>query len=73
VSLNCRPVFWVCFWVCIKQKRPERGVFIEALAETKGDSVVDEKPVDSNGYKGFRGVHVVKTCGEMLKVRYNLI
>jgi hypothetical protein len=23
-----------------KQKRPERGVFIETLAETKGDSVV---------------------------------
>jgi hypothetical protein len=55
------------------EKRPERGVFIETLAETKGDSVVEEKPVDSNGYKGFRGVHVVKTCGEMLKVRHNFI
>ena len=55
------------------EKRPKRGVLIEALAETKGDSVVEEKPVDSNGYKGFRGVHVVKTCGEMLKVRQNCI
>ena len=55
------------------EKHPERGVFIEALAETKGDSVVEEKPVDSNRYKGFKGLHVVKTCGEMLKVRQNCI
>ena len=53
------------------KKRPERGVSIEALAETKGDSVVEEKPVDPNGYKGFKGVHVVKTCGEMHKSRHN--
>jgi hypothetical protein len=27
-------ILLVCFMVCIKEKRPERGVFIEALAET---------------------------------------
>lgn len=28
----------ICLMVCIKQKRPERGVFIEALAETKSET-----------------------------------
>lgn len=58
--------------VCIKQKHPEGRISKGLLAETKGDSVVEEKPVDSNRYKGFKGVHVVKTCGEMHKSRHNL-
>jgi len=55
-----------------KQNRPERCIDKGYLAETKGDSVVEEKPVDSNGYKGFKGVHAVKTCGEMHKSRHIL-
>jgi hypothetical protein len=54
------------------KKRPVGRINKGYLAETKGDSVVDEKPVDSNRYKGFKGLHVVKTCGEMHKSRHNL-
>ena len=58
-------------WVGRNKKSPEGRINKGLLAETKGDSVVEEKPVDSNGYKGFKGVHVVKTCGEMHKSRHN--
>ena len=57
----------------VENKNAPKGKYIKGyLAETKGDSVVDEKPVDSNRYKGFKGVHAVKTCGEMHKSRHNL-
>ena len=55
-----------------EKSRFKSTAYKNCLAETKGDSVVEEKPVDSNGYKGFKGVHVVKTCGEIHKSRHNL-
>jgi len=57
--------------VCIKQKRPVGLINKGYLAETKGDSAVREKPINPNRDKGLKGVHVVKTCGEIHKSRPN--
>ena len=47
------------------KKRPERGVFTELMAEWTGNVDIIKKPLYSTVNKGFKIVHVVKTCGKL--------